>query len=404
MVRNTRHRNSLLWGQEGRHSDSQTGQYPVCESFIPAFSTTEFNLKSKGMRHDGECSSIAQCIGQMAVHSKHQDWILGGIQGHWPVYDPHDSRIPPSSSWLYIWRLKESAACMMSFSIVSMNYGGIWQTVIQLRWQMYRKDRGTVISNSRRDLSRWLCHLSICNIKDNASLLGATNTQHRAWFQGFCFRFSVTISSYSWCDVQYLLRRTSFHKTADAGSQHLKNKEVCHQYLRNRKDILSQEPVIWNSGFKVQPREALHEEDLAHYMPHMSPSEVLPKLELSKKYRNVTCCLSYGRTIPSTGFLDKSDGFKLQFSVAHLMTGNDQHYDPTPSSYELINCTHLKNTAVYHVTGIQKAERERKYISGSTVSFIRFRHIRGPISESEMVRSDVPTGFNLKSTVTRQWV
>ena len=126
MVRNTRHHNSLLWGQEGRHSDSQTGQYPVCESFIPAFSTTEFNLKSKGMRHDGECSSIAQCIGQMAEDSTHQDGILGGIQGHWPIYNPHDSRIPPSSSWLHIWRLKESAVCMMSFSIVSMNYGGIW--------------------------------------------------------------------------------------------------------------------------------------------------------------------------------------------------------------------------------------------------------------------------------------
>ena len=402
MERNTRHHTFIPLGARRRDFDSQTGQYPVCESCISAFSSTEFNLNRKGMRHDGECSSIAQCIGQMAVHSKHQDWILGGIQGHWPVYDPHDSRIPPSSSWLNIWRLKKSAVCMMSFSVVSINYGGIWQTMIQLRWQMYRNDRGTVISNSRRDLSRWLCHLSICSIKKDAGLHDATYSQHRGRFQGFSFRFSVYTSSYSWYDGKHQSRRTSFQKTVDAGSQHLKNTAMCHEHLRNRKNNLSQKPTTGDGKFKSQRRIALHEEDMLHYIKLMSPSEVLLTLELSEEYRNVTSHLGCWQNIPSTWDLDKGDKFILQFAIAHLMTAGDQHFDLRLSSYELINCTDLRFTDNVPSRLNLDAERERRHMRSPTVSFIRFRHIRGPISESEMVRSDVPTGINLKNTVTRQ--
>jgi hypothetical protein len=113
-------------GKDRRPGDPGLYRNPCIHQDLRPSHSTEFNLRSREMRQDDECSNPALGKVQMTANSEHLDLtrrLSRNTLGKLP------SLFPGRTAFFQVKHLRIKEKCRLydvPLSIVSMNYGGIW--------------------------------------------------------------------------------------------------------------------------------------------------------------------------------------------------------------------------------------------------------------------------------------
>ena len=113
-------------GKDRRPGDPGLYRNPCIHQDLRPSHSTEFNLRSREMRQDDECSNPALGRVQMTANSEHLDLtrrLSRNTLGKLP------SLFPGRTAFFQVKHLRIKEKCRLydvPLSIVSMNYGGIW--------------------------------------------------------------------------------------------------------------------------------------------------------------------------------------------------------------------------------------------------------------------------------------